>query len=240
MSEVNLKRIIMKGQYLLQARNESCVMYRNINRDVKNFFTHLLYTNGNGIEFQNGNPVELVSFYRTIPWEHYYAEELKLDNIKSQYIKRYLEQDCIETQKIIQRHNFQSLWDEALIELDNIKELTLEQITDKDYWISTFTTKSYIPYLHLSQGYFKMQHINANTESTLIKVAIALSLAYVNFYEYIIQNKDKITDYKPIMSFRWADDDIDSVYNVAKSDIIMLKKEIARLNSFRVPKYNGN
>lgn len=214
----------MEGEYLLQARNESCLMYRNINTNPRYFFNHLFFTNGNGIDFENGNPVAFVSFNRSVPWTEYYKQTIDFEILKEHYIERYLEHDIKNSLGVSDK-----TWTEAVNEIDTFATLTVNQIVDPDFWLSTFNKKSFFPYLHLSHNYFKLQKLNTNSDKTLIKVAIALIQAYIKFYTYIRDHKQIIPEYKPIISFRWSDEDVNQVYKILKSDLKMLKLELTKL-----------
>ena len=120
--------------YLIQQRNESCLRYPSINQNPINHFTHLFFTNGNGVEFEDGNPVTLVSFDRTIPWTEYYKEEKSFSFIKD-YIEDYdIPNEIERLQNEIERlqngndpyysgKSYKELYDKEMSRLNNIKEL---------------------------------------------------------------------------------------------------------------------
>jgi len=218
--------------YLLQKRNESCVEYALINQHPIDFFRQLFFTNGNGIEISNGNPVEVVNYGRTIPWIEYYKEETTLDDIKDYFVDYKLERKVQETQKMIRgMDSYSNIYKDALAELDDIYELSDNEITNSHFWLNKLLDEkgNFYPYLSLSDGYFKLQQINENTEPLLLDVAIAVTSAYVSFFAYVKINKTFIEEYKSIISFRWNVETLERCYNTSMDDLEMLRKEFKRL-----------
>lgn len=220
---------MINEQYIIQERNESCIQYANINQNPRDHFEHLFFVNGNGVEFSNGNPVNIMRFYREIPWAEYYKEIIPFDTIKDRYIDRYLEQDVHKTAEML-NSDYNKVYKQAQKELNNIHELTLSDILSTKFWDNTFSYNFYIPYLSLSDGYFKLQHLNHNSELTLVKVAKALVLSYIKFYTQILKNPEQITSFKPILSFSWNKEDLFEVHKTCFSDKAILEHELCKLN----------
>ena len=230
--------------YLIQERNENCVKYRNINVNPRYHYSHLFFINGNGVEFKDGNPVVGVEFNRTVPWSEYYKDTISLGELKEHYSHYHLENDIEETferskeftelmKEIREPAPESALWIAARNKetqtLANIEEITLEQITSIEYWVSTFTEDSYFPYLHLSPGFYKLERLSKNTEPFLLKIASSLVTAYVLFFRKIRDNKDLITNYKPILSIDWNEEDKEVCYKTALKDLDTLNEELSRL-----------
>ena len=77
----------MSTNYLRQAIRESQIKYTIVHQDILSFFRHIFFTNGNGIQFIDGNPVMEVEFYRTIPYTEYYKDQLDFELMKERYSK---------------------------------------------------------------------------------------------------------------------------------------------------------
>lgn len=218
--------------YLIQERNESCLKYASINENPIDHYSHLFFTNGNGVDFFEGNPVRIIPYGRYVLWTDYYKSTTSFSHIRD-YITEYELPNYIEHQlesTPYSNRTFSEVWDDEIIKLNNIIEITLEQMFDSTFWLDCLKTKSrYFPYNNLSDGYFKLQQINEHTEFDLFKVAIAVVDAFILFYQDIVDNKYKIECYKPILSYKWFDDDIKQCYDVAINDLKMLKIEQSRL-----------
>ena len=219
--------------YLIQERNESCVKYRNINENPIQHYQHLFFTNGNGVDFINGNPVQLVEFWRVIPWADYYKNTTTFEYIKEYFIE-YTLPNQIEEQVAQFQTSYSELYDDEVKKLNELQEITTHQMTDYVFWLNCLMdTDSYFPYLSLSDGYFKLQKINENTEKTLVKVAIAVTKAYVIFYQDIVDSKYKIKSYKSILSYKWDDNSINQCYNTSIDSLAKLKIELIKLEKLK-------
>lgn len=217
--------------YIIEARNTYCLNYPAINQNPIDFFSHLFFTNGNGIEFVNSNPVEYLSFGRYVPWMDYYKTEKSLDSMR-EYIEDYILPNQVELDLESESYgrSYQDIWDNEITYLNNICELTIEQMTDSEFWYNCLSTKyKYFPYLSLSNGFFKLQEINETSETMLRDIAISVIMAYIRFFNNIKDNKDQVKTYKPILSIEWNDENIETCYDMVMKDLEMLKIEYIRL-----------
>lgn len=236
--------------YLLQERNESCFKCPSINQNPRNHFSHILFTNGNGIEFEDGNPVNIVGFNRVIPWTSYYRQGVPFEETKSYYMDHlyYKEvQEMFDARKSVYEYPPMKmggeaesrLWDkvhnEVLERINNIKELTLQNITDPDFWYSTFySNNEYYPRLALSNGYFKLQHFNTNTSPILLSVALALVDAHIKLYTEVAGGMD-IKIFKDSYSYGfasmngWSHESLSNARKATESDLSILLVEKGKL-----------
>lgn len=60
--------------YLTQYIHESQIQYASTFPHPINVLTHLLFVNGNGVDFINGNPVEIFPFNKSVPCKEYYKD----------------------------------------------------------------------------------------------------------------------------------------------------------------------
>lgn len=218
--------------YLIQERNESCITYSLINQNPIDHYKHLFFTNGNGVDFVDGNPVVFVKYGRYIPWSEYYKHTTTFEYIKDYYIDYELSTEVARQEKNEPHYgDWDTIWTREIENLDAIEELTLEQLQDPEFWLECVKdTSNFFPYMGLSNGYFKLQEIDKNTDPDLIKIAIAVTFAYISFYMSITDNKEIIPTYKGIIG-RWNDENINRCYDTAMSDLTMLTKEFIRLEN---------
>lgn len=220
----------MMENYLTQERNENCILYTNINENFRDNYSNLFFTNGNGIEFTNGNPVMFVPFGREVPWTEYYKQTVPLEKLKEMYIDRGLEHSVSDTIKLV-GGDYNKTYKQALKAVQDIKELPLKNMLSKTFWLETFDKDHYFPYLSLSDGYFKLQELNKNTETTLLRVAIAFVTAHIEFYSTIENDIQAITEYKCVIKWKWDKEAVQNAYETAMEDKDMLKRELKRLNN---------
>ena len=230
------------GEYLRQEYYESCLKYPNINQKPQYHFQHLFFTNGNGIEFLNGNPHYGVHFNRFIPWVDYYQEKKTWVELLEFWQDSILDQECEDCfkrrEKTAKRlaeikkedYSADDLFNKCCDDIQYQVSLThhdieVEDFRDPNFWFSTMTFDSYWPILRLSNGFFKLQHLNENTESFLLDVAIAFVEAYIDFYRMGYNP----ADFQPILGIHWKSEHIIECEEVAEEDLITLKKEIKRL-----------
>ena len=222
-----------------------CLKYPTINQNPISHFTHLFFVNGNGTEFIDGNPQTLV-YSKYLPWLDYYNEGKpfqvlydyeKYYNIPlqiSQYIKNRNEttKNLIDEdiKKLINADTYKTLYNAEIEKLDNIVELTMDDLQNTDFWIECLKRKDqYFPYLNLSNGYFKLQNINGHTENNLFEIAKAVTLAYLAFFADITKD-EMISDYKDVLiGTGWSKDHIKWIWEQSREDYDTLRQEYLRL-----------
>lgn len=243
----------MNTNYLRQAIRETQIKYTISNEHPLSYFRHLFFTNGNGIVFLDGNPVIGVEFYRTIPYTEYYKDQRSFDDLKEEYFEYHANNDVQHEYKIISRvmkfkqdkkltsDEEDKAWELAVekndrkfdgIELiDNVSD---EQLFDSEYWYKAIDNLSYLPYLGLSKGFYKLEELNKNTEISLLKIGLALSKGYLKILEEYIGHEEKYTEKEN--PFGNNDIDFEKTY---LEDIKVLKREKDRLMSIIKGQLNG-
>ena len=231
--------------YLIQRRNESCFKYLLINQNPRNYFEHLFFVNGNGVDFEDGNPVEIVDFNRTIPWTEYHKQEIPFEDIKKYYLERMcdncLSENFRNKKSIFNRYGkdetddeiWEKVYKDSDKQISNIKELKFDQITDSNFWYRTFfENNKYYPRLDLSDGYFKLQHLTKETDIRLLNVAVALVDAYIEFYKRVLDGKESIIAYKDkygAFNDIWESENIKRTFEATKKDLAILTVERKKL-----------
>ena len=89
--------------YLMQYIQEIQVKYPNIALSPVDVLNHMLYCNGNGVEFLDGNPVMVFMFTRTVPFKFYYRENIPLKQMIEGYDDRNSESEIESKYKTIKR-----------------------------------------------------------------------------------------------------------------------------------------
>jgi len=231
------------SNYLLQARNEAVLRYPLINQRPIDYFSHLLFCNGNGIEFVHDNPVVEFEFQRKLPYKIYYQELMNFNVAKELYMDRNQDMDILDMMKsqirvhdIIgdpydadeihesQRKNYYALY-------NNIHELAEHNMIDSSFWYNQLKHDSeYVPSLRLSDKYYKMFFFSENTDIILRKTGVALAKAYIEFFDECVKD-NAIPDgmqspYAPRNKI--TDDDRDELLKFMRSDSIKLKELLKR------------
>ena len=221
--------------YILQAYRESCIKYPNINQNPRDHFDHLFFTNGNGIEFYDGNPHVWVEFNRLIPWKDYYRDQKLMDELKEYFWDYMVESELEENFKIIEEFQSQlpnyspdKLWDkldkDIRKEIDGLYDLSLEEAKSKDFWATTFNDLIYWPDLRISKGFYKLETFNFNTDRDLLKIAIPLMEATLDFYK----THDDPTEFKTSIGRSWNDENLKWILQYRENDMDIISKEIKR------------
>jgi len=225
-----------KDHYLMQEYRESCINYPNINQNPRNHFSHLFFTNGNGIDWVDGNPVVWVKFNRDIPWKEYYRDTKPLSNMMEFFRDYMLEVEIEETfqrrkefWETLPDYDEDKLWDKVRDDevsiRENLYDLSLEEAQSKDFWVNTFQNIEHWPYLQLSNGYFDLQLLNKNTDPDLVKVAVAVSESYIEFYK----NHKDIHKYEPPFGREWTDKEAQRCLDQKDKDVALIEKKIQEL-----------
>ena len=224
----------MNTNYIRQAVRESQLEYPSINKDPLQYFNHLFFTNGNGIEFVDGNPVVWVRFNRTVPYTEYYKDQVSFDDLMEYYNERMKECDIekefdflrelYDDMDVLDNDNY---WEEAV---KNVNEkfndlILIDDVSDEDLFSSAYfrkliLDKEYIPFLSISPSFYKLDEFNENTETNLLKIGLAISEAYLSVFEEFIADKSLYADLEnPICN----DFDFEKAFI---SDVKLLKRNI--------------
>lgn len=241
---------IMK-QYLLNYITDSQVKYPSIFSQPVDVVKHLLYVNGNGCEFLNGNPCVLDETNTKVLYEQYYArpvifETALVDRINSDDFNKhvsYLTSICVTRNNFFKRmaetkpeYVSRILTEEQLAEeaktsalrdLANIESIRYEDVTDMNYWLRQICKSEYFPTLHLSEKYIPLVHLNANTERSLLDLAILVTQAYITFYDTM--SDDILPLYKHLEFRKNCVDDAEALYKHAANDKAILQHQLNRL-----------
>jgi len=180
--------------YMIEYRNEQVVKYASSNYSPVCFFSHLLFTNGNGIEFENGNIVDYWTNDRKIRIEDIYKTKISLDQIKENYNdsperEEYLDDLFKQKSKI---NNYcggdktdDELWHEIIKSESKatfmIKTLTTEQVENKDFWLRELIAMKQTE-IRISKDFAGIFKINENTLPELFNIALAFVNAFVKYY----------------------------------------------------------
>ena len=174
----------MNTNYIRQAVRESQLVYPSITKTPLQYFNHLFFTNGNGIEFVDGNPAAGVSFYRSVPYSEYYKDQISFDDLMEHYNDRMREYDIEKEFKSIREmsetmemdSSEEDDWAEALKNInEKFDDLVLidsasdEDLFSADYFRTLILDKEYIPVLSLSTDFYKLEEFNENTEKKPFK-----------------------------------------------------------------------
>jgi hypothetical protein len=226
--------------YIRQAIREAQLNFPLTNTHPVNYFNHLFFTNGNGVLFVDGNPaIYLIKPNRSIPYTSFFNSSNTWEDMLEVYFDRFAEKDIEIEFSFLKENNFLNELDHILfLEAKNsintqFDELVLiDSISDEELFSDTFWIKSlkkdskYFKYLHLSNNLFKICEFNENTEINLLKIAIAISKAYISiFKEYLSNNELYLSKESPIGN----DFDFEKIF---KSDIEILEFQLNRMNSF--------
>lgn len=229
----------MSTNYIRQAVRESQLKYPSITERPIDYFNHLFFTNGNGKEFLNGNPVEIVSFWRTIPYIEYYRDQKSFEELKEHYFDRlaetkiekefkYMMERFIYDGDPLEKENY--FWDKACKEVNSqfdnlvlIDSISDNQLFNVSYWEKEIDISDYIPYLQISPTFYKLDEFNENTEENLLRIGLSLSKAYVNILTKYIDNPSLLNDKKPV----FGSSDVDYI-KIYKKDIEELKRQLKK------------
>lgn len=225
--------------YLHQYILESQVNYPQLFKHPINVLNHILYTNGNGVEFVNGNPVQIVHFYREIPFKDYYQQELSRDQM-IHYFEKYTDNSLeIEYDKrvlfAVDELEKQEIWHDLVQEFRNkyndiiwvdTIEFTDFYNEDKILEMLNSTDDKYYHYLYLSEGYYDQCKLNENTDKMLLKIALTMSKAYIMYLSNItLDNFDCRRN--PFGKFNF--DEFDTV---SRKSISLLMADVERIKGY--------
>lgn len=234
--------------YIIQYIRESQAKYPNISSSPVIVLEHLLYTNGNGVNFEHGNPVVQVSFKRTIPFIEYYRDEKSFSELVK-HLNENREQEIEETYNRLQNINKifiscgkndkgktdNELWQEACHQfntryddVDSIDNYTLDDLKNVSVLEEMIKSMEYPLHLGLSDGYYKMFYIDSNTDKDLLEVSIAFSKACLNILKSYIADPSIIETKKDL----FIGDGHSEVLKAAKLDIVTLERDIKRMDTF--------
>ena len=187
--------------YLIEYRNDQVVKYASANQSPVNFFTHLFFTNGNGIEFEDGNIVEYWTNGRTINIKDIYKYSISLNEVKNKYNESISKEKQLEylfnqkssiAKQIDSNCNESELWEELIIEVNeeiaNIETITTKEINDSKYWLKQLKKKNQNP-LRISDDYFDLIKLNSHSFPELLDVALALTSALIIHFKTCIPNQ---------------------------------------------------
>ena len=138
---------------------ESQILYPDISLTPYMVMAHLLLTNGNGFEMQNGNFVKTVKDtqgnIKTVSFKNYYTD-IKFDK-------------AIDETKV--RVSIEDFDDESLLKPET--------------WLYFISREEYAPFSDFSEDFYKLYYFNENTDRELLRVSIAILQALVKFIENI-------------------------------------------------------
>ena len=238
--------------YLTQYINESQIQYASIFPYPINVLKHLLFTNGNGVDFVDGNPVEYLPFQKLIPFKDYYKDTKSFEE-NLEYFKEYHSEAQINenyNRKKSFNDRFESLgknnekiksmvkiedelWKESVKEfhddLRNIKPLELTKINDLDYWVNQLLDSKYLPLCYISDGYYDLRYFNENTDKILIEYSLMVIKSYLTVYEMF--NDDMFVKYEYPMGNAFDTSCLNyknEINIIVGNDIKILEKELIR------------
>ena len=229
----------MKTDYIRQAVRESQLKFPSITKRPKDYFIHLFFTNGNGKEFLDGNPVIEVEFERSISYIEYYKEQKSFEELKEFYFDRlaeneiydrfnYIKKAYIRDKSLSNKEQESLFWEEAVTEINSRFDdlVTIDSVSDNElfninYWEKEINNSDYIPYLQISPTFYQLDCINENTEINLFKIAYALTVAYKNILEKYIKDPSLLNNKKKT----FGNDGTDYI-NVYKRDLNELTRKI--------------
>ena len=230
------------SNYIISARNQNCFNYPTINQHKNDFFNHLFFTNGNGVEFNDGNPIVGFQYGNWVYWQDFYKHSFSFEDIRTEYFDRYFEYDLEKSYNIVSDikcrlqggelndRMVDDVWEEVrkdqLLNIDNIQELTIEDLTDDQFWFEQLVNCEYLPRLGLSEGYFKAQQLNDNSETLLVKTAMSLSRANIVFAEKVLRGEVDVTKYENSYEFGKVKALDDNMVKSYEKDINLLEKLI--------------
>ena len=228
----------MKAQnlnYIRQFLKESQLNYTSIYPTVTDVLIHLLFVNGNGYDFIDGNPHCDLSYNRTIPFTEFYKDQKSFESCKEYYYKYCLDRKVAENVKQVKSYNLQNLTDDELYEkeyktctsrLDNLQDidiLTDDDLLDINFHYDNMKSKYSYPY-RLSENYYKVWSMNKNTEQNLLKLTIVLCKASIQYFTDICSGKVKLKENR----FTNVLED----NSIRLGDIELMKNDITRLEGY--------
>lgn len=237
--------------YIKQYIRESQINYPSIFPKPINVLKHLFFTNGNGYEIVNGNPVEYVDFGRYVKLEDYYSsyksyedcleyyKEYKLDaNVNESFRSRKgwndkLKESSSEALRNMYKDDdelYKAIYQDAINDLNNIEVLDDSRINDVEYWIDQIKDCKYFPLLRLYEGFYDLGKFNIRTESSLLKLSKIIVNAYIKFYDNI--NDEDLEKYLWDSGPRLSNalDHKEELDKILENDLSILRKEYSRLS----------
>ena len=223
--------------YIRQFLKESQLDYSLIYPTITDVLIHLLFVNGNGVTFINGNPQCDLSYNRTVPFTEYYKDQKTFETCKEYYYNYYLERKVSENVKRGKEYNFQNLTDDELYEneykkicdrLDDL--LNIDLITDTNimkisfHYNNMYSDVKYRYLYRLSKDYYKICKMYENTEQNLLKLTIIMCKASIQYFTDICSGKIKLKENRFTNKL---EDDL-----IRLNDIELMKNDILRLEGY--------
>ncbi|CAH9017236.1 hypothetical protein VPH5P1C_0165 [Vibrio phage 5P1c] len=192
--------------YLQNYILEQQVEYPSIFPTPTSVLDHLLFTNGNGCEIENGNFLTYFSNGKKVTWVIFYSKlndrESCIENVNRYQSEKSVDDlfkmkcEMAELFCEVEGEDFDKgvLWKEAWEEWDSrydnssfVDEISWEELLDKGTLKNDILKGKYYPHLGLSPSYFKAAHFTESTCLLLKELTIVLSKAFVEVMEDIIK-----------------------------------------------------
>lgn len=232
------------SNYLLNARNQHCFNYPILNDSPHKFFNHFFLSDGDGIEFVDGNPVVEFQYGGRVWWTDFYKHSKSFGDIKEEYMDRYFEGDVEEAYRLrlefktkisdgeLSNETENQVWKEVAVEqesrINRFEELSVENLTDDEFWFQHLETCDYLPYLCLSEKYFKAYYFNDNSENLMVDCAKSLARANIQLMENILAGEVDVTQYEDTFQYGKMKSLTDDLVSTYKKDIGLLTKLIEK------------
>lgn len=247
--------------YLIEYIKESQVEFPSISKSPYAVMAHLLFTNGNGCEIEDGNFIIEFKYGRKVPYLLYYKDVVQKQDMIDEYdrmnrdidIERgydirkdhndRLKEICTENEKIAQSLSYKikdndTLWKQVCDEYNNrynkhnwIDQYTIKDLKTKTFWKRCINSYEFNPYLQLHDKYYKAYYFNENTDNNLLKVTIALSFALIDTMTDLLESGN-FKNKNPLFGFDMNSEEIDTYSTVYPEDIKKLKKLIEKCQSY--------
>ena len=173
-----------------------------------------------------------IDYGHFISWENYYNGDVSFNDIKNHIIDYELEgyvNESFKNYKLLPL-TYEEHYTNELQKINNVTKLSLSDLKDSEFWLDCLNHNEYFPYLMLSDGYFKLQEINGNTEHNLFEIAQAVTLAYLVFFTNTTK-EEMIEHFKCVFLCGWNEKKINCIWDQSRSDLKMLQKEYIRLEN---------
>ena len=222
--------------YIRQFLKETQLNYSLIYPTITDVLIHLLFVNGNGYNFIDGNPYCDLSYNRAVSFTEYYKEQKSFESCREYYYDYYLDRKVAENVQRSKAYNFENLSDDELYEkeyqsawelidkLPDIDILTDNTLLDIDFHYNNMKTK-YV--YRLSKDYYKICKMSENTEQNLLKLTIVILGASIKYFSDICDNTIKIIPDEFDIPLDKNKEDI-----IRLNDIVLMKADIIRLECY--------
>ncbi len=201
--------------YLIEFIKKSQAEYPSISLTPFSVLCHLLYTNGNGYGLKNGNFTTYIDL-QEIELRHLYSSNIDFSDYKEFYNHRHFDENFKNTKRgiidLLSMTNaitntpmpsddeindmvYDKL-DKMHDGIDSIDNYSLNDLKNKEFYLQYINDKKYNSLLHISPKYYLQYDFTENTDRDTLEIAIAISSAYVEYYQNILINQDVIDNKK--------------------------------------------